>query len=57
MAVYIKKEFDKKHNQTWHCVVGKNFGSCVTHEQENFIYFYIGFLNIFFLYYFFRYCI
>lgn len=22
IACYIKKEFDRKHNPTWHCVVG-----------------------------------
>ena len=27
IACYIKKEFDRKHNPTWHCVVGRNFGS------------------------------
>ena len=32
IAAYIKKEFDKKHNPTWHCIVGRNFGSYVTHE-------------------------
>ena len=26
IACYIKKEFDRKHNPTWHCVVGRNFG-------------------------------
>ncbi|VEL32948.1 unnamed protein product [Protopolystoma xenopodis] len=26
IAAYIKKEFDKKFNPTWHCVVGRNFG-------------------------------
>lgn len=26
-AAYIKKEFDKKHNPTWHCIVGRNFGA------------------------------
>jgi dynein light chain LC8-type len=31
IAAYIKKEFDKKYNPTWHCVVGRNFGSYVTH--------------------------
>ena len=25
IACYIKKEFDRKHNPTWHCVVGRNF--------------------------------
>src|SRR5579859_676646 len=27
----MKKEFDKKFGTTWHCVVGRNFGSYVTH--------------------------
>ena len=39
---YIKKEFDRKHNPTWHCIVGRNFGSYVTHETKHFIYFYLG---------------
>lgn len=26
VAAYIKKEFDSKHNPTWHCIVGRNFG-------------------------------
>ena len=27
----IKKEFDIKFGATWHCIVGRNFGSFVTH--------------------------
>ncbi|CAL1172501.1 unnamed protein product, partial [Cladocopium goreaui] len=42
IAAFIKKEFDKKYNPTWHCVVGRNFGSYVTHETKHFIYFYLG---------------
>ena len=42
IAAYIKKEFDKKYNPTWHCVVGRSFGSFVTHETKHFVYFYIG---------------
>merc|ERR1711982_189986 len=34
IAAYIKKEFDKKYNPTWHCIVGRNFGSYVTHEPS-----------------------
>ncbi|VEL19825.1 unnamed protein product [Protopolystoma xenopodis] len=26
IAAYIKKEFDKMYNPTWHCIVGRNFG-------------------------------
>ncbi|CAH8479221.1 unnamed protein product [Schistosoma curassoni] len=42
IAAFIKKEFDKKYNPTWHCIVGRNFGSHVTHETKHFIYFYMG---------------
>lgn len=42
IAAYIKKEFDKKFSPTWHCIVGRNFGSYVTHETKHFIYFYLG---------------
>ena len=35
IAAYIKKEFDKKYNPTWHCIVGRNFGSYVTHETRS----------------------
>ncbi|GBE59714.1 dynein light chain [Babesia ovata] len=42
IAAYIKKEFDKRFEPTWHCVVGRNFGSYVTHEKHSFIYFYVG---------------
>ena len=39
IAAFIKKEFDKKYEYTWHCIVGRNFGSFVTHETKHFIYF------------------
>jgi dynein light chain LC8-type len=42
IAAYIKKEFDKKYGLTWHVIVGRNFGSYVTHETKHFIYFYLG---------------
>ncbi|CAE7367372.1 hypothetical protein FNF31_04610 [Cafeteria roenbergensis] len=42
IAAFIKKEFDRKYSPTWHCVVGRNFGSYVTHETKHFIYFYLG---------------
>lgn len=42
IAAFIKKEFDQQHGPTWHCIVGRNFGSYVTHETKHFIYFYIG---------------
>uniref|UniRef100_A0A2K6QKV7 Dynein light chain n=1 Tax=Rhinopithecus roxellana TaxID=61622 RepID=A0A2K6QKV7_RHIRO len=42
IAAHIKKEFDKKYNPTWYCLVGRNFGSYVTYEIKHFIYFYLG---------------
>merc|ERR1711862_80105 len=42
IAAFIKKEFDKKYNPTWHAIVGRNFGSYVTHETKHFTYFYLG---------------
>ena len=42
IAAYIKKEFDKKHNTTWHCIVGKSFGSAFTHGARHCIYFYVS---------------
>ncbi|CAJ1963369.1 unnamed protein product [Sphenostylis stenocarpa] len=41
VAEQIKKEFDKRHGTTWHCIVGRNFGSYVTHETNHFVYFYL----------------
>jgi dynein light chain LC8-type len=34
IAGYIKRECDKKFNPTWHVVVGRNFGSYVTHGMH-----------------------
>ncbi|VDK31480.1 unnamed protein product [Taenia asiatica] len=42
VAAHIKREFDKRYSPNWHCIVGKNFGSYVTHEANHFIYFYLG---------------
>ena len=42
VAGYIKKEFDRKYGPTWHCIVGKHFGSFVTHEGHHFTYFFLN---------------
>ncbi|CZR55051.1 related to dynein light chain [Phialocephala subalpina] len=42
IAMHIKKTFDERKGPTWHCIVGRNFGSFVTHETKHFIYFYLG---------------
>ncbi|KAG5452484.1 Dynein light chain [Clonorchis sinensis] len=41
IAAHLKREFDRKYEPAWHCVVGREFGSCVMHESERFIYFYL----------------
>jgi dynein light chain LC8-type len=37
IAGTIKKDFDKEYGSTWHCVVGKSFGSYVTHRNLLFL--------------------
>jgi dynein light chain LC8-type len=50
-AEMIKKHFDKTFAATattgstagkWHCIVGTDFGSYVTHESQNFVFFQLG---------------
>ena len=41
-STILNAAVDKKHGPTWHVVVGRNFGSYVTHETKHFIYFYLG---------------
>ena len=36
IAQAIKKEFDSRFGATWHCIVGRNFGSFVTHGMSCF---------------------
>ena len=33
VARHIKQAFDAAHGVAWHCVVGKSFGSFVTHDR------------------------
>ena len=37
MAEEIKKYFDKHYQGGWHCIVGRNFGIFVTHEEGSFL--------------------
>ncbi|CAN4104178.1 unnamed protein product [Withania somnifera] len=39
LARSLKKEFDSMYGRAWHCVVGKSFGSFVTHSPGGFLYF------------------
>ncbi|MCL7031946.1 hypothetical protein MKW94_029305 [Papaver nudicaule] len=47
IALAIKKEFDASYGPAWHCIVGKSFGSFVTHSPGGFLYFSID--NLFLL--------
>lgn len=40
IAKTVKKHFDEKHDEIWHCIVGKSFGASGTHETKHFIYLY-----------------
>ncbi|ODQ67503.1 dynein light chain 1, cytoplasmic-like protein, partial [Nadsonia fulvescens var. elongata DSM 6958] len=42
IAAYIKKQMDSNYGIPWHVIVGRSFGSFVSHESQHFIYFYIG---------------
>eukprot|EP00949_MAST-11_sp_MAST-11-sp1_P001778 g1778.t1 len=38
-ASYIRQQFEKLYGPSWNCVVGRHFGSYVTHEIKTYIYF------------------
>jgi len=42
IASFIKHEFQRKYKGVWHCIVGKNFGSYVTHETKGYIHLTFG---------------
>ena len=42
MATLLKTKFREKYNGTWHCIIGRNFGSFVTAETKHYIYLYVG---------------
>nr|CAH8827122.1 unnamed protein product [Trichobilharzia regenti] len=48
VAAYIKKEFDRKYNPTWHCIVGRHFGRYVYYNI--YICFVLFFINVYKLY-------
>ncbi|KAI5079550.1 hypothetical protein GOP47_0005029 [Adiantum capillus-veneris] len=46
MAHTLKKEFDTVYGPAWHCIVGKSFGSYVTHFIGGFLYFTMGKVSV-----------
>ncbi|KAF8402989.1 hypothetical protein HHK36_011083 [Tetracentron sinense] len=45
IAHHIKQKFDEAYGPAWHCVVGIDFGSCITHLCGNFIFFHVEMLE------------
>ena len=46
LCLCLMQEFDRMYGPGWHCVVGRDFGSFVTHCFGCFIYFQVGSLSI-----------
>ncbi|UJR23209.1 hypothetical protein I4U23_026228 [Adineta vaga] len=46
LAGFLKRSADKTFSPCWHCIVGRQFSSYVTHEMNGFIYFTKGPLSI-----------
>ncbi len=46
VARHLKQQFEDKYKPTWHCLVGRNFASYVTHEKASCCYFYIGQMGV-----------
>ncbi|KAK1858306.1 hypothetical protein I4F81_000915 [Pyropia yezoensis] len=42
VALSVKVAFDAAYGPAWHCVVGRDYGSYVTHEVGAFVYFFVG---------------
>tara|TARA_B110000971_G_C19790882_1_gene399728 strand:- start:277 stop:546 length:270 start_codon:yes stop_codon:yes gene_type:complete len=42
IAQHVKKTLDDRFTPSWHVIVGKSFGSFVTHESGHFTYFYLN---------------
>merc|ERR1719217_1220925 len=42
LATYIKRGFDKMFHPTWHCIVGRNFGNMIGHEDGHCLFYFIG---------------
>ena len=42
MAQWMKRELDRKYTPVWHVIVGHEFGSYVSHDDKNLVYFFIN---------------
>ncbi|ETI37107.1 hypothetical protein F441_16714 [Phytophthora nicotianae CJ01A1] len=39
IATDMKKYFDQKYGQTWHCIVGKGFGCSIAYDTQYLLFF------------------
>ncbi|KAI6226180.1 Dynein light chain [Aphelenchoides fujianensis] len=46
VAQYLKSNFDLLYPAPWHCIVGRQFSSAVTHSRGSFLYFFVGHLAV-----------
>ncbi|KFP56244.1 Dynein light chain 1, cytoplasmic [Cariama cristata] len=46
IATVVKREFEKKYGPTWHCILGRKFGSFVSHETKHLIFFLVLGVNV-----------
>ena len=42
VAAFVRQQFDQVYGPTWNVIVGRNFGSDVTHETKQYINFDVG---------------
>ena len=47
IAQTIKEDMDKEKGGMWNVVIGRSFGSFVTHETKTIVYFYLGNVGFF----------
>ena len=46
IATEIKKKCDEEFGGTWHCIVGRNFGSSITHDTKYVMFFQVDLLYV-----------
>jgi dynein light chain LC8-type len=42
VAQWMKRQLDAKYGAVWHVIVGRHFGSYVSHDDKSFLYFFVG---------------
>ena len=46
MATFIKKKMDDEFKGTWHCILGRNFGSSITHDTKYVMFFEVELMHV-----------